>query len=118
MGNTHQSTRLQNAKLANQAMRQLKWVSARVSSVLKETAAYSLSFLSLFQEILNGVGVDGVGGICPFFLFFLRFLCFFFFFSPTLLGQEQRLQLTGRTRDFTPTPSAPTPFRTSRLFVP
>ena len=39
---------------------------------------------ALNREVLNGVGVDGVGGILPFFLrffFFLRFSLFFIAFS-------------------------------------
>ena len=45
--------------------------------------------LSLHWEVLNGVGVDGVGGIFPFFCFvFFRFSSHFFdflCFSPVLL---------------------------------
>ena len=85
-------------------------------------------------EVLNGVGVDGVGGIFPFFsafsfgfssLFrfssfffaFLRFFSFssfssFFFvflrFSPIFLGQEQTTAICWENGNFTPTPSAPT----------
>ena len=32
------------------------------------------------EDVLNGVGVDGVGGIFPFFTFFFRFSSFFFVF--------------------------------------
>ena len=49
-------------------------------------------FMCLFWEVLNWVGVDGVGGIFPFFsVFFLRFsyVFAFFRFSPVLLGKEQ-----------------------------
>ena len=78
-------------------------------------------------EVLHGVGVDGVGEILPpLFLFFLRFFAFFCSFfvlvfsfvfprSPLILLEEgQKLQLTGKMGNFTPTPSAPTPLKTSR----
>ena len=94
-------------------------------------------------EVLNGVGVDGVGGIFPFFSFFFfsfffaffrfffRFSSFFFvffrfsslffvflrFFLPIIVyswNKGKRLQFTGKMGNFTPTPSAPTPFGTSR----
>ena len=70
-------------------------------------------------EVLNGVGLDGVGGfphffvLLRFFLFsslffvFLRFILFFFAF---LLFSQRTLQLMQK---WLPTPSAPTPFRTS-----
>ena len=60
--------------------------------------------------MLNGVGVDGVGGIFPFFSFFFAFFSFFFAFQ----DKSKQLQFTGKMGNFTPTPSAPTPFRTSR----
>ena len=83
-------------------------------------------------EVLNGVGVDGVGGIFPFFSFFfifLRFLFFFFSFFFVFLrfssfffvfclfswNKGKRLQFTGKMGNFAPTPSAPTPFGTSRM---
>ena len=50
-----------------------------------------------------------------FFFAFLRFSSLFFVFlrfSPILLEQGKRLQFTGKMGNFTPTPSAPTPFRT------
>ena len=37
-------------------------------------------FPTFFWEVLNGVGVDGVGGIFPFFSLFFVFLRFFVFF--------------------------------------
>ena len=57
-------------------------------------------------EVLNGVGVDGVGGVFPFFTFFLVF----FFFD-----KGEQLQFTAKMGNFTPTPSAPTPCATSRV---
>ena len=85
-----------------------------------------LSFVTLtvarFQpwEVLNGVGVDGVGVIFPFFyaffpFFFLRIFPLFLRFSLLLLkdkGKQQ--QFTAKMGNFTPTPSAPTPCKTSR----
>ena len=73
---------------------------------------------SIFWEVLNGVGVDGVGGIFPFFLlfFFFRFSSFFFAFRLFSWNKGKRLQFTGKMGNFTPTPSAPTPFGTSRIF--
>ena len=86
--------------------------------------------VSIFGEVLNGVGVDGVGGMEDFFLFFfafsfllvfLRSSSFFFRFSSLFWysprGQGKRLQFTAKMGNFTPTPSAPTPCRTSRIFV-
>ena len=90
-----------------------------------------------YWEVLNGVGVDGVGGIFPFFSFFfvflrfssfffvflrfsslffvfLRFSSFFFVFCLFSWNKGKRLQFTGKMGNFTPTPSAPTPFGTSR----
>ena len=81
--------------------------------------------------VINEVGVDGVGGIFPFFTFFFVFLrafsfffaflrfssLFFLRFSLILLEDKgKRLQFTANMGNFTPTPSAPTPFRTSRIF--
>ena len=89
-------------------------------------------------EVLNGVGVDGVGGIFPFFFsfffafsfffVFLRFSSFFFAFLrfsslffvflrfSLVLSEDKgkRLQFTAKMGNFTPTPSAPTPCKTSR----
>ena len=58
------------------------------------------------------------------FLVFLRFSLFFFvffvflrfssLFSDSLRGEGKRLQFTAKMRNFTPTPSAPTPRKTSR----
>ena len=73
--------------------------------------------------MLNGVGVDSVGGIFPFslslfFFDFLRFSSLFFVFlccSLILLEDKgKRLQFTAKRGNFTPTPSAPTPSKTSR----
>ena len=88
----------------------------------------------LSWEVLNGVGVDGVGGNFPFFSFFFVFLRFFVFFRFSSFffvffrfsslffaflrfswNEGKRLQFTGKMGNFTPTPSAPTPFGTSRL---
>ena len=77
-------------------------------------------------EVLNGVGVDGVGVIFPFFThfsFFKQFFAFFFAFlrfsSLSLLllkdiGKQQQNLLQNKG-NFTPTPSAPTPCKTSRF---
>ena len=76
-------------------------------------------------EVLNGVGVDGVGGIFPFFTFFFvffRFSSFFFaflrfsslFFVFLLEDKGEQLQFTAKMGNFTPTPSAPTPCATSQ----
>ena len=71
-------------------------------------------------EVLNGVGVDGVGVIFPFFYaffpFFLRIFPLFLRISLLLLkdkGKQQ--QFTAKMGNFTPTPSAPTPCKTSRM---
>ena len=75
-------------------------------------------------EVLNGVGVDGVGVISPFFMHFSPFYAFFRFSSPFLRfsllllkdkGKQQ--QFTAKMGNCTPTPSAPTPYKTSRLRV-
>ena len=81
----------------------------------------------IFWEVLNGVGVDEIGGIFLlfyfsslfrfffvcflhfssfFFLFFvfLRFLSFFFAFLLTLQGQEQTTAICWKMGNFTPTP--------------
>ena len=70
-------------------------------------------------EVLNGVGVDGVGVIFPFLLrifpLFLRIFPLFLRFALLLLkdkGKQQ--QFTAKMGNFTPTPSAPTPCKTSR----
>ena len=74
-------------------------------------------------EVLNGVGVDGVGVIFPFFYAFFALLrifsLFFVFLRFSLLllllkdkGKQQ--QFTAKIRKFTPTPSALTPCKTSR----
>ena len=91
-------------------------------------------YFRIIWEVLNGVGVDGVGGIFPFFRFFsfffafsfffvfLRFSSFFFAFSsfffgfsPILLGQGQTTAIYWENGEFHSTPSAPTPFGTSRI---
>ena len=70
-------------------------------------------------EVLNGVGVDGVGVIFPFFDAFFRFFTHFFAFfslfssSPKRQGQTTA-KFTAKMGNFTPTPSAPTPCKTSR----
>ena len=66
-------------------------------------------------EVLNGVGVDGVGVIFP---FFYAFLLFFYAFSPLLLKEKgKQKQFTAKMGNFTPTPSAPTPCKTSRMVM-
>ena len=50
---------------------------------VKSIAVWGDSFRTAYfldWEVLNGVGVDGVGGIFPFFLFFFVFLRFFVVF--------------------------------------
>ena len=80
-----------------------------------------------FWEVPNGVGVDGVVSDFPFFYaffpFFYAFFPFFHAFFPLLLrfsllllkdkGKQQ--QFTAKMGNFTPTPSAPTPCKTSRV---
>ena len=48
------------------------------------------------------------------FFVFLRFSSFFFVFRLFFWNKGKRLQFTGKMGNFTPTPSAPTPFGTSR----
>ena len=50
-----------------------------------------------------------------FFFVFLRFSSFSSFFCLFSWNKGQRLQFTGKMGNFTPTPSAPTPFETSRI---
>ena len=83
-----------------------------------------------FWEVLNGVGVDGVGVIFPFFYAFFRFFTHYFVFfslffvflrfslllNLPLKDKGKQQQFTAKMRNFTPTPSAPTPCRTSRNF--
>ena len=83
----------------------------------------------MIWEVLTGVGADGVGGLfhyyfffvflsfSSFFLVFFFFLFFFFFFAflLILLAQEQTTATYWKMGNFSPTPSAPTPFRTSRM---
>ena len=52
-----------------------------------------------------------------FFFVFLRFSSFFFVFCLFSWNKGKRLQFTGKMGNFTPTPSAPTPFGTSRNVV-
>ena len=78
--------------------------------------------VSVAWEVLNGVGVDGVGVIFPCFCAFFRFSLFFFVFLrfslllPKDKGKQQ--QFTANMGDFTPTPSAPTPCKISRVATP
>ena len=100
----------------------------------------TILWLYLVWEVLNGVGVDGVGGIFPFsrFFFFCFFAFFFFFFFVFSLlfflvfisvsffvvflcfalilleDKGKRLQFAAKMGNFTPTPSAPTPCKTSQ----
>ena len=50
-----------------------------------------------------------------FFFVFLRFSSFFFVFRLFSWNKGKRLQFTGKMGNFTPTPSAPTPFGTPRV---
>ena len=75
------------------------------------------SFRVSLWEVLDGVGVHGVGGIFPIFFVFLRSSSFFFLLLLILLGQGQITAIYLRIGNFTPTPSAPTPFRTSRSLL-
>ena len=79
----------------------------------------------ILWEVLNGVGVDGVGGIFPFFFFcffvflrfsslffvFLRFSLFFFLFLPTLLGQGQTTAIYWENGEFHSDPVCTDPVR-------
>ena len=75
--------------------------------------------ISSYWELLNGVGVDGVGGIFPQFFFVSLFFSFFFAFfrfsslffaflrfgfslrfSPILLGQEQTTEICWENGEF------------------
>ena len=77
----------------------------------------SAMFPRIRWEVLNGVGVDGVGVIFPFFThcsLFSRIFPLFLRFSLLLLtdkGKQQ--QFTAKMGNFTPTPSA----LTSRIRV-
>ena len=77
--------------------------------------------IRIHWEVLNGVGVDGVGVIFPLFLLIFRFLTHFFafffsLFSSSPKGQGQTTaKSTAEKGNFTPTPSAPTPCKTSRI---
>ena len=92
------------------------------SSGPAQSILVNFSRLSLiYWEVLNGVGVDGVGVIFPFFLrifplFYAFFPFFYAFFSASPIkdkGKQQ--QFTAKKANFTPTPSAPTPCKTSRI---
>ena len=81
--------------------------------------------MDVSREVLNGVGVDGVGVIFPLFThspFFTHFSLFFTLFPLLLrfsllllkdMGKQQ--QFTAKMGNFTPTPSAPTPRKTSQI---
>ena len=56
-------------------------------------------------------------GSFGFFFVFLRFSSFFFVFFLFSWNKGNRLQFTGKMGNFTPTPSAPTPFGTSRSLL-
>ena len=89
--------------------------------------ALLLPVVEMLWEVLNGVGVDGVGVIFPFFLrIFPLFLRIFPLFSRVfphflrfslllLMGKGKQQQFTAKMGSFTPTPSAPTPCKTSRM---
>ena len=67
----------------------------------------------LHWEVLNGVGVDGVGVIFP---FFHAFFPFFYAFVPLFFAFLcVSYRITAKMGNFTPTPSASTPCKTSRL---
>ena len=80
----------------------------------------------LFWEVLNGVGVDGVGVIFLFFthfsLFyaFFRFASFFFAFLRFLFfllkDKDKQQQFTANLGNFTPTPSATDPVQNFRNY--
>ena len=81
------------------------------------------SIFSVIWEVLKGVGVDGAGGNLPFFCAFLRFSSLFWRESPLFWRFSslflrfilEQGQFTGKMGNFTPTPSAPTPLRSSRV---
>ena len=80
---------------------------------------FNPDWFSQAWEVLNGVGVDGVGVIFPFFHaffpFFTHFSPHFTHFSPLrLMDKGKQQQFTAKMGNFTPTPSAPTPCKTSR----
>ena len=102
-----------------------------VKDRIAKTAILAISFgllgpfrTMIYWEVLNGVGVDGVGVIFPFFYAFFpcfyAFFPFFYAFVPFFLlkdkGKQQ--QFTAKMGNFTPTPSAPTPCKTSRFLMP
>ena len=60
------------------------------------------------------MGSEGFSHVFRFSPFFLRFLYFSLVFLLFSHDKSKRLQFTGKMGNFTPTPSAPTPFRTSR----
>ena len=72
-------------------------------------------------EVLNGVGVDGVGGIVPFFSFFfvflrfffvfLRFSSFFLVFWPILLEEGQTTAIYWENGEFHSDPVCTDPVR-------
>ena len=78
-------------------------------------------------EVLNGVGVDGGRSDFPLFLrifplflrifpLFLRNFPLFLRISPLFLkGKGKEQQFAAKMGNFTPTPSAPTPCKTSRI---
>ena len=73
-----------------------------------------ISMHNIFWEVLNGVGVDGVGGISLFFVF-LFFLCFSHH-SPRTRANNNRLLEKGEFHKKTD-PVCTDPFRTSRIFL-
>ena len=74
-----------------------------------------ISIAILFWEVLNGVGVDGVGVIFPFFTHFSPFFTHFSPFPMHFSASPKDQQFTARMGNFTPTTSAPTPCKTSRF---
>ena len=102
------------------------WWTAGSSAVLLLFRKKAASQHCSRWEVLNGVGVDGVGVIFPFFyaffVFFMNFFVFFFaflrfssLFSSSPKGQGQTTaKFTAKKGNFTPTPSAPTPCKTSQ----
>ena len=98
-----------------------------MSLALEQPQGCTGASLGLYLEVLTGIGVDGVGVIFPFFTHFSPFLCIFplflrifpLFLRISLLllkdkGKQQ--QFTAKMGNFTPTPSAPTPCKTPRLY--
>ena len=71
-------------------------------------------------EVLDGVGVDGIGGNFPFFLFFvgfLRFSSFFFAFLLILPAQEQTSAIYWKNGEFHSNPVCTDPVENFPIHV-